>query len=205
MEFEKRIIVIGLGSMGKRRIRNLFALGYRNIFGFDIRDDRCLSTSEYYGITLISSIGEVISKKFDAWIISTPPDTHHLYMFMALENKIPSFIEASVVDTGLKEIIEQSVNYQVLLAPSCTLYFHPGIKLITKIIESCQIGNITNILYHSGQFLPDWHSYEDVSEFYVSNNNVILSRGINDVISSKYFKKVVNRSKEGFSGQNLNK
>ena len=28
-------LVIGLGSMGKRRIRNLKSLGYNNIIGFD--------------------------------------------------------------------------------------------------------------------------------------------------------------------------
>ena len=35
-----KIIVVGLGSMGKRRIRNLLKLGYCDIIGFDPRDDR---------------------------------------------------------------------------------------------------------------------------------------------------------------------
>ena len=35
-----KIIVVGLGSMGKRRIRNLLKLGYCDIIGFDPRNDR---------------------------------------------------------------------------------------------------------------------------------------------------------------------
>ena len=37
------LLVIGLGSMGKRRIRCLQALEVKNIVGFDTRDDRCRS------------------------------------------------------------------------------------------------------------------------------------------------------------------
>ena len=45
-----KIIVIGLGSMGKRRIRNLLKLGYDDIIGFDPRDDRRKETRKKYKI-----------------------------------------------------------------------------------------------------------------------------------------------------------
>ena len=32
-----------------------------------------------------------------------------------------------------------------------------------------ELGKISNILYHVGQYLPDWHPYEHVRDFYVSN------------------------------------
>ena len=35
-----QVLVVGLGSMGKRRIRNLIKLGFKNIIGFDPRLDR---------------------------------------------------------------------------------------------------------------------------------------------------------------------
>lgn len=34
-------LVVGLGSMGKRRIRNLQYLKAGEIIGFDLREDRC--------------------------------------------------------------------------------------------------------------------------------------------------------------------
>ena len=36
-----KFLVVGLGSMGKRRVRNLIALGFKDsVSGFDIREDR---------------------------------------------------------------------------------------------------------------------------------------------------------------------
>jgi predicted dehydrogenase len=31
------------------------------------------------------------------------------------------------------------------------------------------LGVISNVIFHCGQYLPDWHTYEEVSEYYVSN------------------------------------
>ena len=163
------ILVLGLGSMGKRRIRNLQAIGINKIVGFDLRNDRRIESSEKYNITTVSNFEDAISKfKFAAFIISLPPDIHHIYMKKALDLSIPSFIEASVLDTSFKEMIASSIKNKVLLAPSCTLFFHPAIKKIAKIIKNGELGIISNFLYHSGQYLPDWHSYEDVKDYYVS-------------------------------------
>jgi predicted dehydrogenase len=162
-------LVIGLGSMGKRRIRNLKSLGYNNIIGFDKRLDRIKETKNLYSIGAFGDINEIIEKnKIESFIISVPPDAHHLYMKLAITLNIPAFIEASVLDTDLDSIISESREKDILLAPSCTLLFHPAIKKISEIIKSKELGNISNYLYHSGQYLPDWHSYEKVSEYYVS-------------------------------------
>lgn len=164
------ILIIGLGSMGKRRVRNLQALGIKNIIGFDKREDRRNESAQKYQINVVSSFEEAISDfKIDAFVISLPPDIHHIYMKKALELSIPAFIEASVVDTDFKEMIKESKEKDICLAPSCTLFFHPAIKKIAEIVKNGDLGIISNFLYHSGQYLPDWHTYENVNEYYVSN------------------------------------
>lgn len=169
---ENFLLVIGLGSMGKRRVRNLQALGIKNIVGFDVREDRRNEAIKNYNIKTVSSFEEALENfKFDAFIISLPPAIHHIYMKKGLELSIPAFIEASVVDTDFDQIIKEAKDKNILLAPSCTLFFHPAIKKITEIIKNNKLGKISNFLYHSGQYLPDWHTYEDVSEYYVSNKD----------------------------------
>jgi predicted dehydrogenase len=164
------ILVIGLGSMGKRRVRNLLALGIKNIIGLDTRPDRRKEAGITYQINTFSSLEEVIANyKFDAFVISLPPDIHHVYMKKAINLGIPAFIEASVLDTDFEQLIIDAKKKNVLLAPSCTLFFHPAIKKITQIVKNNELGRISNFLYHSGQYLPDWHTYESVSEYYVSN------------------------------------
>lgn len=167
---ENFVLIIGLGSMGKRRVRNLQALGIKNIVGFDQREDRREESVQKYNINVVSSFEDAIANfNINAFVISLPPDIHHIYMKKALELNIAAFIEASVVDTDFNEMILEAKSKGGCLAPSCTLFFHPAIKKIAEIIKHGDLGIISNFLYHSGQYLPDWHTYEDVSEYYVSN------------------------------------
>lgn len=166
----EKILVVGLGSMGKRRVRNLQFIGYKSIAGFDLREDRRAEANQKYGIETFESFDAAVSAyKPQLLIISVPPDLHHIYMKEAIRLKIPAFIEASVVDTDLDNIIKESALNDVLLVPSSTFYFHPAIRIIESIVKSGELGSLSNVLYHSGQYLPDWHTYEAVSEYYVSN------------------------------------
>ena len=56
-----KFLQIGLGSMGKRRIRNLFANGEKKIIGFDPSPERRQETEEKYGIKTIKDLKKVES------------------------------------------------------------------------------------------------------------------------------------------------
>lgn len=163
-----KFLVIGLGSMGKRRVRCLQALGYDQIVGLDPRQDRRDEANSKYGIQTIGSTEEADLDSFDAFIISTPPDLHTQYAKLAIDHSKPMFIEASVIVEDVREI-ERHNSKNIFIAPSCTLRFHPMIKDITSIIHGGKYGKVTNFTYHAGQYLPDWHPWESVDEFYVSN------------------------------------
>ncbi len=165
-----RFLICGLGSMGKRRIRCLHALGCPDVAGFDIREDRRREAASRYGIATYGEIGEALaSVKPEAMIISVPPDVHHEYMTTAIRYGIPFFVEASVVDTQFEQIKAQLKATGLVGAPSATLLFHPAIRIIKDVLVAGKLGKVSNILFHSGQYLPDWHTYEQVSDFYVSN------------------------------------
>ncbi len=162
-----KFLVIGLGSMGKRRVRCLQALEKKEIVGFDPRKDRRIEAENKYGIETIDSIKCDLSC-YDAFIISTPPDHHTEYLKLAIDNNIPAFVEASVIKEEVEEVLAYNKK-NVFIAPSCTFRFHPMIKDMTEIIKGGKYGKITNFSYHSGQYLPDWHPWEKVEDFYVSN------------------------------------
>lgn len=173
------ILVIGLGSMGKRRIRNLQALGIKNIFGYDARHDRVKEASATYNVKCFTDLTLALSEsKPQAFVISVPPDVHHEYMKKVIDMGLPFFVEASVVDTDMEKIIAESKKKNVFAAPSSTLYFHPAIKKIFELINKNYLGTLSNIMYHMGGYLPDWHTYEKVSEFYVSKKETGGAREI---------------------------
>lgn len=173
-----KFLIIGLGSMGKRRIRCLKNLGYDDIIGFDLREGRRKEAEEKYAIKTIDDIKHLNFSDINALIISTPPDKHNEYIRLAIEKKKPTFVEASVVLEGLEESNKLAKKEKVFIAPSCTMEFHPAIKDIRKIVKSGDFGKVTNFSYHSGQYLPDWHPWENIKDFYVSKKETGGSREI---------------------------
>lgn len=167
-----KILIVGLGSMGKRRIRNLQTLGERKIIGFDLREDRRTEAEKKYKIKTIESLKNLDLKNIGALVISTPPDRHNEYIKLAIDYKKPAFVEASVILKGLAELNKFAKNKKVLIAPSCTLRFHPAIKKIKEIVKNRKYGRVTNFSYHSGQYLPDWHPWEKLKDFYAGKREI---------------------------------
>lgn len=173
------VLVIGLGSMGKRRVRNMQALGLKEIYGFDKRVDRAEEAVSLYKIKTFTDFETAFKASgAKAFVISLPPDMHHVYMKKAIELERPFFVEASVVDTDMEQIIVEAKQKKVFAAPSSTMYFHPAIQKIFQLVKSNYLGNISNVLYHMGNYLPDWHTYEKVNEFYVSKKDTGGAREI---------------------------
>lgn len=176
----KRFLVIGLGSMGKRRIRNLQALGIQDIIGFDLRQDRRAETQALYKIRTIEQIIQSTYDDFDSAIISTAPDKHNCYIRAMIDNKKPCFVELSLLVQDLPELSQLAKNNEVLVAPSCTFRFHPLVRSLKEIVQSGTYGQIRNFSYHTGQYLPDWHPWEQIKEFFVSNGE---TSGCKEILS----------------------
>lgn len=173
-----KIIIFGLGSMGKRRARCLQNLGHNDLFGFDIRVDR-QKEGKLKEINVTSDLRALPLKEADAFFICTPPDQHEPYLRIAIEYAKPCFVEASVLIGELEEINDLAKNSNVLISPSCTMLFHSAIKKIKQIVDNKEYGKVTNFSYHCGQYLPDWHPWENVKDYYVSN---YLTGGCREIV-----------------------
>ena len=68
-----KILVIGLGSMGKRRLRGLSLIGGHELYGIDTRRDRCQEVKQQFEINTFSSSSQLDSaSNFDICLICTP-------------------------------------------------------------------------------------------------------------------------------------
>lgn len=159
-----KFLIVGLGSMGKRRIRNLMHLGYKDIAGFDIRLDRLKEAKEKYGIA--SSDVENLSK-FDAVVICTPPNMHKSYVEKCIEQKTPCFVESNTFDWGISQIEKTNV----LVAPSCTLRCYSSVKKMKEILDKKEIGVPWAFNAQFGQYLLQWHPWDGLN-FYMSDKHM---------------------------------
>ena len=173
-----KFLIVGLGSMGKRRVRNLKRLGFSNITGFDPRADRQAEARTKYGIETTGDWATAESLPVDAWIISTPPDTHLDYGLKAVARRIHFFTEANVPDPRASEMIAALKKSGTVGAPSCTMRYYFGPKKISELLEHKAIGKPLMFTYHTGQYLPDWHPWESYKDFYVSRRDTGACREI---------------------------
>lgn len=163
-----RFLVVGLGSMGKRRIRNLLYLDEKDIVGFDISEKRRLEAGQQYGIKTFNDFSNAMSSAPNVLVISTPPDRHIEYALIAAKNNKHFFIEAGVFAEGMIELLGLLKGKKFIGVPSCTMRFWPGPKKILALIKENAIGKLLTFTYHSGQYLPDWHPWEDYRNFYAA-------------------------------------
>lgn len=174
-----KILIVGLGSMGKRRIRCLKYLdSAKTIFGYDTNLIRQKAVCEDYNINPFNDFDNIGKFNLSCIIISTSPESHHIYLDIAIKNNLHAFIEAGLENKFHDYYHKSAINKNLIIAPSCTLIFHPAIKKIKEIYNNNSLGKFLNMTYCSGQYLPDWHPYEKVSDFYVSKKNTGGAREI---------------------------
>ncbi|MFA6171590.1 MAG: Gfo/Idh/MocA family oxidoreductase [Patescibacteria group bacterium] len=164
-----KILQIGLGSMGKRRIRNLLfhEIKESQIIGFDLAAPRRKEMEKLF--PEIKTYGDfnlaMKNESPNVFIISTPPNLHHDYFLFAAKNKINFFCEVPTNDKGYKELMPKLSN-KFVAAPSCTFRYVPAIKKIKELLGNGIIGKPLIFNHYLGQYLPDWHPYEDYRKVY---------------------------------------
>jgi len=163
-----KILIVGLGSMGQRRIRNLQELGYRQLIGFDIRDDRILKTRKKYKIKCFDSLRNALKEKLALMIIATPPHLHKEYAKIGIKYNIPVFLELNLLYDHVKSILRFSEKKHTTVCSSSTMRYHPIVKKLKILIEQKKIGKIYSIHHHAANFLPNWHPWENYKDFFIS-------------------------------------
>ena len=162
------IIVIGLGSMGKRRIRLMREHKEVELFGIDSQESRCAEVKEKFGITCYNSIDEACKvQNIDAAIISTSPLSHASIIKECLEHNLHVFTEINLVQDGYNDNIALAKEKgKVLFLSSTFLYRKETQTIIEKVHEAkCPL----NYIYHVGQYLPDWHPWESYNNYFIGN------------------------------------
>ncbi|PIR77197.1 MAG: hypothetical protein COU30_03815 [Candidatus Magasanikbacteria bacterium CG10_big_fil_rev_8_21_14_0_10_38_6] len=164
------ILQVGLGSMGKRRIRNFLFHGVNedSLFGFDLNEERRKEVEEQYGIKTFASFSDAVDIVHpDIFSISTPPNHHSTYYLYAAKNKKHFFVEATTHDDGYERLLGL-LDGSFVAAPSCTFRYFPAVKKIKEILAQGTLGSPLTFSYHLGQYLPDWHPWEDYRKVYFS-------------------------------------
>ena len=164
-----KIGVIGLGSMGKRRIR-LIKDNFPDvaIIGIDNSKERCEEVEELFNIETLSDSDDFFKNNdCDAVFISTPPLTHSKIINSALNSDLNVFTEINLVSDLYDENIKLADDNNLVLFLSSTQLYRKEINYIDSKVS--KLDKTTNYIYHIGNYLPDWHPWESYKNFFVGN------------------------------------
>lgn len=160
-----RFLQVGLGSMGKRRIRCLRSLGETEVVAFDTREDRRREAEQLFGIRTFDSFDQALGEsKIDAVLVSTPPDFHYPFVKGALSHGKHCFSEANIITEGAEELQSIANEKRVIAAPSATMRFHPLYQHLRRlVVDESAIGKPLLLNFHMGNYILDWHPWEGLN------------------------------------------
>ncbi len=160
------ILVVGVGSIGERHVRNLLTLGH-TVSVFDMVLERKQEIAEKYNVGLFSSLDSPMSM-FELVLICTPTYTHVDVAQKALTEGCHVFIEKPIAEKSSAEL-----NKLVLLAKNkgkvtlvgCNMRFHRGVQELKQAISSGTLGKVYAAKAHFGHYLPNWRKVDYKSTY----------------------------------------
>lgn len=163
------VIIIGLGSIGKKHIDALKKLE-PNVIIFALRSSK--SEDDYLDVKNIYSILD-ITTSIDFVIISNITSGHEKSILEVINLNCPIFIEKPVLNhvKNADNISKKLASKNILTYVACNLRFHPALKFISKYLKSHDL-KINEVNIYSGSFLPDWRKGKNFRETYSSNKKL---------------------------------
>lgn len=169
------IAVVGLGSMGKRRIhliKRYFDNRYCDedfvdIIGIDERNDRCIEARKQFGINTSESLDSVLSdNSIEVVFVSTSPLYHSEIIIKSLLAGAHVFSEINLISDGYEDSIRLALERDRVLFLSSTPMYRKEMQYIKNYCGNSFCGAYQ---YHLGQYLPEWHPWENYRDFFASD------------------------------------
>ena len=165
-----KFLIAGLGSIGRRHFRNLIALGEKDIVLLRTRKGT-LPDDELAGYPVETDFNEALKKhRPDAVIVANPTSMHLDVAIPAAEAGYHILLEKPVSHSlerldVLQRAAEKSGS-KILVG--FQFRYHPTLNKARELIQSNTLGRILSVHAHWGEYLPQWHPWEDYRQSYAA-------------------------------------
>jgi predicted dehydrogenase len=165
-----KYLIAGLGSIGRRHMRNLLALGEKDIVLLRTRKST-LPDDELAGYPVETDVKAALRRhKPDAVIVSNPTSMHLQVAIPAAEAGCAILLEKPISHStdGLDTLQTAVVKSGSKVLVAFQFRFHPGLVLAKQLISAGEIGRVISAHVHFGEYLPAWHPWEDYRKSYAA-------------------------------------
>ena len=155
-----RVLIAGLGSIGRRHLGNLRQLGVQDILLYRTRPELLPEAPE---LPVFTDLQQALATRPDIVIVSNPTAYHLQVAFPAAEAGCNLFIEKPLSHAweGVEAFLSVVQRQRLLSMVGFDLRFDPGLCKVKALLEAGCIGHVVAIQAQVGQYLPDWRPSED--------------------------------------------
>jgi predicted dehydrogenase len=190
-----KVLMIGLGGIGQRHLRNLRTLMGMDveIIAYDLRSNPPVLTDqlqveagsnleEKYNLRIFLDLEQALAQKPEAAFVCNPTSLHVLAAIRAGQEGCHLFIEKPLSHNleQVDELISLVESRGLKAAVGYQMRFHPCLQNLYALIQEKKIGRILSVRAEIGEYMPGWHTYEDYRQMYASRRDlgggVILSQ-----------------------------
>jgi len=190
-----RFLVVGLGGIGQRHVRNLRALlgSAVELTAFRVRRESTTLTNtlsveagtnveEKYGLKVFDNLDAALDEGPDAVLVCNPSSLHLPVAIQAAQAGCALFIEKPLahVAEGTDQLIDLVESKHLVGLVGYQMRFHPCLQRLHALLEQQAVGRVVAVRIVVGEYLPGWHTYEDYRQMYASRadlgGGVVLSQ-----------------------------
>lgn len=161
------ILVVGTGSIGKRHIANLLALGalvqafsYREAVGNPVYDDP--------RVLRVSDLAQALASDVQAVVVANRTDQHLAVALQAARLGKHLFLEKPLAAslTGVQDLLDAVTRQDLVVEAGFMLRHHPNLRWMQAYLASGALGELMHVRAAVGQWLPDWRPGTDHRQGY---------------------------------------
>lgn len=164
MSDKERYLIVSLGSIGRRHLRNLRQIKPEAEIAV-WRQHHAVNESELPegADHLIGGLDEVLDFAPQAAIIAGPASRHLEAARSLADAGIHLFVEKPFADStkGLNQLMASCRERRLTLMVGYNLRFFPSLMQVKKMLDDDVIGRVISVRAEVGQYLPDWRPAAD--------------------------------------------
>ncbi len=190
-----KALFVGLGGIGQRHLRNLRALCGDDVevIAYRVRRQQLVLTDRLqietgadleskYRVTVCDDLEAALRQRPDVAFVCNPSSLHLETALAAAQARCHLFIEKPLSDRleQVDELIDLVKRQGRVGFVGYQLRFHPCFLRLQKWLRSKAMGRVLAVRAEVGEYLPNWHPYEDYRQMYAARRElgggVVLSQ-----------------------------
>ena len=146
--------------MGRRHLDNLLQLGVHDILLYRTSQE---SLKEAPDLPVFTDLTEALASRPNLVLVSNPTAYHLQVALTAARAGCHLFIEKPLSHTwdGVEELVSIIRQRNLMTLVGFDLRFDPALCQVKDLIENGCIGRCLSIQAQVGEYLPDWHPWEN--------------------------------------------